>query len=125
MNDLNLNFDATYKLELFFELSPDLLCIAGYDGFFKRINPAVSRLLGYTNAELFSRPINDFVYHEDQNTTSTVRGELTKANPLFNFENRYLTKSGDIVWLSWTSLPAESYKLIFSIAKNITHKKTL
>ncbi len=117
--------NTQFKYELFFELSPDLLCIAGYDGYFKKINPAVSNLLEYSMEELYSRPINDFVYHEDQDITSRVRTELTKRKPLFNFENRYLTKSGNVVWLSWTSLPVQSEQLIFAIAKNITHKKTI
>lgn len=114
-----------FKYELFFELSPDLLCIAGYDGYFKKINPAVSKLLGYTMEELYARPINDFVYHDDQQVTARVRTELTNAKPLFNFENRYVTKDGEIVWLSWTSLPVERDQLIFAIAKNITHKKSM
>lgn len=114
-----------YTLEHFFELTPDLLCIAGFDGFFKRINPAVSKVLGYSMEELYARPINDFVYHDDKEVTSEVREQLTKNKPLFNFENRYVTKSGEIVWLSWTSLPVENDKLVFAIAKNITHKKKL
>src|SRR5688572_18009921 len=115
--------DANFEYELFFELSPDLLCIAGYDGYFKKINAAVPKLLEYSLEELYARPINDFVYEEDKNTTAEVRGELIKAKPLRNFENRYVTKSGEIVWLSWTSQPVESDQLIFAIAKNITHKK--
>ncbi len=112
-----------FKYELFFELSPDLLCIAGYDGYFKKINAAVVQLLGYTREELFSRPINDFVHEDDKDITNRVRKELTRSKPLLNFENRYVTKSGDIVWLSWTSLPVDSDQLVFAIAKNITHKK--
>lgn len=115
--------ESSYKLEPFFELSPDLLCIAGHDGYFKRINPAVSNVLGFTNEELFSRPINDFIHPEDQIITDKVRAELTRNNPLFNFENRYITKGGEIVWLSWTSFPDEKNKVIYAIAKNITHKK--
>src|SRR6478735_9326998 len=114
-----------YIFEHFFELSADLLCIAGFDGFFKKINPAVSQLLGYTNEELFSKPINEFVYIEDQDFTSKVRKELYNNKPLMNFENRYMTKSGEIVWLSWTSMPVYEEKLVFAIAKNITHKKKL
>ena len=116
---------TNFNYELYFELSPDLLCIAGYDGYFKKINPAVSKLLGYTMDELYARPINDFVFCADKRTTNQVRDELTKAKPLLNFENRYKTKSGEIVWLSWTSYPIESDKVIFAIAKNITHKKRL
>lgn len=115
--------NTDFKYDLLFELSPDLLCIAGYDGYFKKINPAVSNLLGYTLEELYARPINDFVYQEDKDKTAHVRKELTEAKPLLNFENRYLTKDGEIVWLSWTSLPVESDQLIFAIAKDITHKK--
>jgi PAS domain S-box-containing protein len=114
-----------FKYDRFFELTPDLFCVAGYDGYFKKINPAVSEVLGYSMEELYSRPINDFVYDEDKSITAKVRDELTKSKTLFNFENRYLTKNGEIVWLSWTSLPVDSDQLIFAIAKNITHKKRL
>lgn len=115
--------ESPYKLELFFELSPDLLCIAGFDGYFKRINPAVSKILGFTNEELFSNPINNFIHPDDQLITDKLRTELTRNNPLFNFENRYITKGGEIVWLSWTSFPDNENKVIYAIAKNITHKK--
>lgn len=124
-NNKNLNPDNHNVFKHFFDLSPDLLCIAGFDGYFKKINPAVSKLLGYTEEELFSKPISEFVYTEDQNITASVRGELTKNSPLQNFENRYVTKSGDIVWLSWTSMPIFDEQLIYAIAKNITHKKIL
>lgn len=119
------NLNTLNKFEKFFDLSPDLLCIAGFDGYLKRINPAVSKLLGYTAEELMSRPINEFVYPDDQISTNLARNELRSRVSLFNFENRYVTKTGDIVWLLWTSLPIESDKLIYAIAKNITYKKEL
>jgi light-regulated signal transduction histidine kinase (bacteriophytochrome) len=75
--------------------------------------------------ELYARPINDFVHPEDQDITARVRAELTKSKPLYFFENRYVTKTGDTVWLSWTSLPVDSDQMVFAIAKNITHKKRL
>ncbi|WP_432670721.1 PAS domain-containing sensor histidine kinase [Flavobacterium sp. SM2513] len=109
----------------FFEVSPDLMCIAGFDGYFKKINPSVSKLLGYSEAELLSKPISEFIYKEDKNITATVRGELTKNSPLQNFENRYVTKKGEVVWLAWTSMPNSDDQLIYAIAKNITHKKVL
>jgi len=117
--------EDNFNLDLFFELTHDLFCIAGYDGYFKKINPAVSKLLGYTNEELFSRPINDFVYIDDQQITHQNREKLFEDFPLLNFENRYVTKSGEIVWLAWTSMPVNSERLVYAIAKNITHKKKL
>lgn len=121
----DVNPTDVYNLELFFDLSPDLLCIAGFDGYFKKINPTVSKTLGYTNEELFSRPIDDFVHIEDRVVTSQKRDNIRQDNALMNFENRYVTKSGEIVWLSWTSMPLKSEQLVFAIAKNITHKKKL
>ena len=116
---------VSYKFEHFFDISPDLLCIAGYDGYFKKINPAVSAVLGFSEEELFSRPINDFVFADDRHITSWARKSITQNNPLINFENRYVTKSGDIVWLSWSSMPVDEEQLVFAIAKNITHKKRI
>lgn len=116
--------NTEFNLGLFFDLSADLLCIAGYDGYFKKINPAVSNLLGYTREELFSRPISDFIHPDDKIATAANRNNLTQSNiPLLNFENRYVTKSGEIVWLSWTSMPVDSQQLVYAIAKNVTHHK--
>ncbi len=114
-----------YNYELFFDLTPDLFCIAGFDGYFKKINPAVPKLLGYSVEELYSKPINEFIHPEDRSTTSRVRDQLHQAKPLLNFENRYLCKNGETVWLSWTSMPIEAQQVVFAIAKNITHKKQL
>lgn len=122
---LSTDYNTEIQFEDFFNQSPDLLCIAGYDGYFKKTNPAVSKLLGYTNEELLSKPINDFVYHEDKKTTVSARNSLRKQNSLVDFENRYLTKGGRIVWLLWTSYPIENKNLIYAIAKNITYKKQL
>ena len=116
---------ANFDLEYFFELSPDLLCIAGFDGYFKKINPSVSITLGYTNEELFASPINSFIHPDDHAITALKRMELYKGQPILNFENRYITKSGEIVLLSWTSMPIKRDELVFAIAKNVTFKKHL
>lgn len=111
------------QLNTFFLLSGDWLCVAGFDGYFKKINPAVSKLLGYTEEELLASPINDFVYGPDKQVTIGSRQGVYKGVPLRNFENRYQTKSGEVVWLSWTSVPSMEGQLVFAIAKNVTEKK--
>ena len=120
---ISVEDEKIYHFDNFFNISADLICIAGYDGYFKRINSAVSKLLGFTEEELYSRPITDFIYAPDIKDTVETREEVYKNKPLLNFENRYVTKSGEIIWLSWTSMPVESEKLVYAIAKNITHKK--
>lgn len=114
-----------FDLEYFFAITPDLLLIAGFDGFFKKINPAVSKTLGYTDEELFSMPILSLVHPSDQEITGHKNVSLSEGQSLLNFENRYVTKEGTIVWLSWTSVPIMRDSLVFAIAKNITYRKQL
>lgn len=120
-----LDTHTVFDLEYFFEITPDWLCIAGFDGYFKKINPAVSETLGYTYEELFSVPISSFIHPEDREFTGRQRLRLTEGHSLLNFENRYLAKDGSIVWLSWTSVPIPRDRLIFAIAKNITYRKRI
>ncbi len=119
----NNNSDQKLNLDLFFNLSPDSLCIAGYDGYFKRVNSSFINLIGYAWDELKSKPINDLIHPEDRIVTNVLRGKIRTGIPLINFENRYIAKSGEVIWLSWTSIPYEDGELIYAIAKNITHKK--
>ena len=108
----NPDSEGAYHFDNFFNISDDFICIAGFDGYFKRINPAVSKLLGFTDEELYARPVISFVYEADRKNTMETREQIYNNKPLLNFENRYLTKSGEIVWLSWTSMPLDSEKLV-------------
>ncbi|MBD3749755.1 MAG: PAS domain-containing sensor histidine kinase [Sphingobacteriales bacterium] len=119
------HFEELLQLEKFFEYSQDLLCIATFDGFFKKINPAVSKVLGYSEEELYANRIMKFVHPEDVENTVLFRVGMITGYSLYNHENRYITKSGEIVWLSWTSIPIESNKCVFAIAKVITDKKKI
>lgn len=122
---INLASEPHFDLDHFFELTADILCIASYDGYIKKTNPAFSELLGYSTEEIMAGHVSDFIYHEDKTITSKLRDSINKDKPLLNFENRYVTKSGEIVWLSWTSVSEPSKRLIYAIAKNITHLKNL
>lgn len=113
------------SLKPFFDLSLDLLCIAGYDGYFKKVNPAFKRLLGYSDEVLLNTVIHEFIYEGDRSLTADHREDLKKEIPLTNFENRFVTKSGKLVWLQWTSIPLPDKELIYAIAKDVTHKKKL
>ena len=117
--------DTNYNLELFFEISADLLCIAGFDGYFKKVNPALINLLGYSEVELFDKPISEFIHPDDRELTASYREQILNGTPLLHFENRYVSKSGEAIWVSWTSIPVVELKLVYAVAKNITHSKKL
>jgi PAS domain S-box-containing protein len=106
-----------------FDMTPDLVCIAGKDGYFKKINRAVINTLGYTEQELLGRPISEFVHPDDRETTDISRRNLFAGTSLTNFENRYVGKSGAVIWLEWTSIYHPEKELVFAIAKDVSKRK--
>lgn len=113
------------QLNRIFSFSPDIICVAGMDGYFKKVNPAMSRLLGYTQDELLSHPISSFTHPDDRLKTESEISELNKNKGNDTFQNRYLTKSGEIVWLSWTTRTFFEEGTIYSVARDITEEKEL
>lgn len=108
---------------LFFMLSQDIMCIASADGYFKTVNPALIKALGWSNEELLARPFLDFIHPDDRVATlrevekQTKRGEL-----ILLFENRYKHKDGSWRNLSWNSVP-QANGLMYAVARDITEQR--
>lgn len=111
-------------LERFFTVSLDMLCIAGMDGYFKRINPEFCRTLGYTMDELLERPFIEFVHPDDRADTLLETGSVGVGTPSDHFENRYLCKDGTVRWFWWKGQNLEEEGLIYATARDITEQKT-
>jgi PAS domain S-box-containing protein len=116
---------AQEQLERFFTMSGDLLCIAGFDGYFTRVNESWHRSLGYTTTELMSRPFMDLVHQEDREATRTMFAGLMRGTPVQAFENRYRCKDGNYRWLSWTATPKPDEQLVYAVAHDATTRKLL
>jgi two-component system, sensor histidine kinase and response regulator len=114
---------AADELDAFFNLSPDLLCVASREGYFLRLNPAWTHVLGFTNEELQVAPFLDFVHPDDRAATVAAMSRLTAGARLINFENRYRTRDGSYRWLDWTSAPAPDRRVVYAVARDITERK--
>src|SRR5208282_551588 len=113
---------AEEELNRFFNVSADMMCVAGTDGYFKRLNPAWQKLLGYTVAELLARPYLDFVHPDDLASTQAA-AQTASVSGLISFENRYRTKQGAYRWLNWNTSPDQPRGLLYAAARDVTESK--
>ncbi|MBV9878846.1 MAG: PAS domain S-box protein [Gemmatirosa sp.] len=109
--------------ERFFDVSIDMLCCLDFDGYFKRLNPAWERALGFTREELTSRPFIEFVHPDDRERTLAQNRAVRGGGQARSFENRYLCKDGSHRWLLWNAAPVVSQRVIYSVARDITDRK--
>lgn len=108
-----------------FNLSIDMLCIIGFDGYFKQLNPSWEKTLGWSQDELKAKHWFAFVHPDDRDKAEKAVLKLTNNKSLFNLENRYLCKDGTYKWISWNAFPLKQRKLIFAVARDFTEKKRL
>ena len=81
-------------------------------------------MLGYTEAELLSRPYMEFVHPDDRDATTVEARKLSeRGRELIHFENRYFHKDGTLRWLMWTATPFPEQQVIYAAARDITERK--
>jgi PAS domain S-box-containing protein len=108
----------------FFALSLDLLAVAGFDGYLKRVNPAWERVSGYTTAELTSRPYLEFIHPDDRERTAAEAARLAETGAeTIDFELRLVTRDGDERWILFSAQGAQEEEAIYAVGKDITERK--
>jgi two-component system cell cycle sensor histidine kinase/response regulator CckA len=110
------------RFELFFELSLDLLSIAGADGRFRRLNRAWEDVLGTPREELYARHWTELVHPDDQRRTVEEFARADRSGRM-NFENRYRHRDGSYRWLEWRTIRNEDEKLYYSVARDVTERR--
>jgi PAS domain S-box-containing protein len=115
----NETLNRERELRHFFEVSRDLLCFAGTDGYFKKVNHSFQKILGFTPEELLARPFFDFIHPDDLGSTAQEVEKLSRGIPTISFQNRYLRKSGDYVTISWNATPSID-GMIYAIGRDVT-----
>jgi len=109
--------------EHFFSLSRDLFCVAGFDGYFKRLNPAWETVLGFETKELLAKPYLEFIHPEDRDKTIAEAEKIKTGREILYFENRYVCKDGSYKWLEWTATPQIPQQVVLAAARDITERK--
>lgn len=124
IEDLTGRREAEEDRDSLFTLSQDLVAVAGFDGCFKRLNPAWERTLGHPPGDLVGAPFLSFVHPDDREATQAQANRLTQAHDAVSFENRYRCRDGSYRWLRWNATPSVEQQLIYAIVRDITEWKT-
>jgi PAS domain S-box-containing protein len=109
----------------FFDITEEMLCIAGFDGWFKQLNPAWEKTLGFTLEELKSRPYQELVHPDDRPSTRGEEQRLRLGGGAIDFENRFLTRDGTYRWLCWRAVTSPERGLIYAVARDVEEQKRI
>jgi PAS domain S-box-containing protein len=121
INRKRLEEDLTYL----FETLPDLICLLDFKGNFLKINKAGCDLLGYEEAEIVGNSFRKFILDEDREVSDKLIQKIRDGQETFEIENRYITKTGNLVWLSWHCKIVMEEGVVYATAKDITKAKKL
>jgi PAS domain S-box-containing protein len=113
---------TSYDVARFFNYALDMLCIAGIDGYFKLVNPAFERVLGYTAGELLRIPYVELIHPDDRTDTVAEVSRLANGLETIWFRNRYRCKDGSYRRLEWTSYPEPATGLLYAVARDVTER---
>jgi PAS domain S-box-containing protein len=107
----------------FMDLSVDMFCVAGFDGFFKTLNPSFEKTLDFTTKELMAKPYLEFIHPDDRQATVVEKDRLGEGKVTLAFENRYLCKNGSYKWLLWNAVSVPEQEVIYAVSRDITERK--
>ena len=120
--------EAETRRNRFFSLAVDMLAIAGFDGYFKQLNPTWQKTLGFDEEELKARPMAEFIHPDDRSAalrrwaTISFAGDGRVEGSTY-FENRCQCSDGSFRWLGWTAAPFPDERLVYIFARDITAQK--
>lgn len=113
--------DKTRERDRIWSVSQDLLLVADYDGVWRTVNPAWTRVLGWSESELLNKTSRWLEHPDDQAKTIAEVEKLASGQPTVRFENRFRHKDGSYRWLSWTAVPDEHQ--LYCVARDVTAER--
>ncbi len=125
LRDITDQRRSVQEREQLFSMSLDLICVAGFDGYFKQLNPAWTKTLGWSTEELMSRPWIEFVHPDDRSATLEAGERLSSGFTVIAFENRYLCRDGSHRLLSWNAFPLTPERIIYAVVRDLTETRRM
>ena len=121
--DITQKHQVEEDLNRFFSLSLDMLCVGGFDGYFKQVNPAFKETLGYEKDELLAQSFLSFIHPDDVAATLAEMDQISRGVKTIGFENRYRCKDGSYKWIQWNATPYEEQ--FYALGRDITERRQM
>lgn len=119
----NMKDAETARHELFFNRVPEMLCVAGFDGYFRELNPEWEKTLGFTAGELLKIPRPALFHPDDAAAARLAEARVLAGDPGVLFETRCRCKDGSYKWLSWRCSADPEKSFFYASARDITARK--
>jgi PAS domain S-box-containing protein len=122
--DITEEVAAATERDRIFEISHDLFGVATFDGFLKSINPAWSKALGRSDADLLARPFLEIIHPEDLAITGEVVAALRDGLPVNQFHVRLLKANGASIPFAWSAVPDATREsgIFYTVGRDITEE---
>ncbi|WP_155967541.1 PAS domain S-box protein [Kamptonema formosum] len=117
-NGRNQRQNRAAQPDRFFSLSQEMLCVAGFGGDFKRLNPMWEKTLSLSSSELLLKPLIEFAHPEDRESTAAALEKLAAGTEeTISFENRYRCADGSYKRLLWNAAAVPEEELIYAAVR--------
>jgi PAS domain S-box-containing protein len=113
--------EKTRERDRIWNVSQDLLLVADRNGVWRTVNPAWTRTLGWSEAELLNRTSEWLEHPDDYGITRAKVRELGARETTVRFESRLRHKDGSYRWLSWTGVSDKNSN--YAVARDVTAEK--
>jgi PAS domain S-box-containing protein len=116
---------AETQFNQIFEATPDMMAVGAFDGYYKRVNPAMLQTMGYSEAEMLRTSLHHLIHPDDIATTGEQRGLLARGQESHNIYYRLRHKAGHYLYTEWTDVPMVEGGLFFSMGRDVTARRAL
>ena len=110
------------ELNQFFDFAPDFMCIAGRNGYLKKVNARAAKILGFQEQDLMNQPFLEFIPLKDHQEIFDKILKLESETDHIYFESRLQKKSGEDLQIAWTISKSEGSKDFYCVGKDISEK---
>ncbi len=115
-----------YEAAQFFDLSLDLHCIAGLDGYYKLVNASFERVLGYSRDELLSRPFVEFTHPDDVEHSREALSRLADTGEdIIGLEVRLVCADGSARLFEWNTRTVPRLGVVYAVGRDVTDRTAL